>query len=145
MKKLSITLVALALGTTQVHAQTQTTASAVESSHVFCASSCNIYGGQINNTNAASRWVMLFDATTAPTGGGAAITGCTNAAASRPCVLKWYQIGAISSLGVTDFLMFNGASRIPTKTGFVAVCSSTGPFTLTYAVDCTFSFEVLAP
>jgi hypothetical protein len=144
MKKLLLTALIL-LASTAVQAQTFATTTAVESSNVFCTASCQIYGGSINNTNAASRWVMLFDAVTPPTGGGAAITGCTNAAATRPCVLKWYQIGANSSLGISDFLMFQSASRIPTKTGFVAACSSTGPFTLTYAVDCTFSFEVLSP
>jgi hypothetical protein len=39
--------------------------------------------------------------------------------------------------------MFQSASRIPVKAGFVAVCSSTGPFVNTAAADCTFSFEVL--
>ncbi len=124
-------------------AQTQASATAVESSHVFCATPCEIYGGSVNNTNAAFRWLMLFDAIVAPTGGGAAVTGCLTASATRPCVLKWYQVGANSTVGVSDFLMYQAASRIPVATGFVAACSSTGPFTLTYAADCTFSFEVL--
>lgn len=124
-------------------AQTQVTTSAVEASHIFCASTCNIYGGQINNTNAASRWIMLFDSSTVPADG--AVTGCTTAVTARPCILKWYQIGASSTLGVADFLMFQSASRIPVKQGFVAVCSSTGPFTKTATADCTFSFEVGSP
>lgn len=125
-------------------AQTQSTQSAVESSHIFCTSSCQIYGGSINNTNAASRWVFLFDSATVPPAGGAAVTGCLTAAANlRPCWLKAYQIGANSTLGISDFLMFQSNSRIPFSQGFVAVCSSTGPFTNTAAADCTFSFEVL--
>lgn len=124
-------------------AQTAATTTAVESSHVFCTGVCQIYGGSVNNTNALARWVMLFDSATVPTAGGAAVTGCANAAAARPCVLKWYQIGPNSTIGISDFLMFQSASRIPVKAGFVAVCSSTGPFTNTAAADCTFSFEVL--
>lgn len=124
----------------QAVAQTQTTASAVEASHVFCTRPCQIYGGQINNTNAASRWIMLFDATTDP--GDGAVTGCATAVTARPCIVKWYQIGANSTVGVADFFMLNAASRIPVKSGLVAVCSSTGPFTKTETSDCAFSFEV---
>ncbi len=128
------------LGCSQAYAQTQTTASAVEASHIFCTKPCQIYGGQINNTNAASRWVMIFDATTDP--GDGAVTGCTTAATVRPCIMKWYQIAATASLGVSDIFMFNSSSRLPVKNGFVIVCSSTGPFTKTETADCTFSFEV---
>lgn len=136
-------LACFGLGADGALAQTMVTTSAVESSHVFCTSTCQIYGGSVNNTNAATRWVMLFDSATVPTAGGAVVTGCTTATTARPCVLKWYQIGANSTIGIADFLMFQSASRLTVKAGFVAVCSSTGPFTNTAAADCTFSFEVL--
>lgn len=137
-----IALCAAGLLIAPASAQTQATQTAVESSHIFCTSTCQIYGGSANNTNAAARWIMLFDSATVP--GDGAVTGCLNAAATRPCILKWYQIGASSSIGVADFLMFNAASRIPVSKGFVAVCSSTGPFTKTATADCTFSFEVMS-
>lgn len=140
IRLLTAILVGLLAALAPAMAQTVATATAVESSHIICAAPCQIYGGQINNTNASARWVLLFDAVTAPADG--AITGCATAASARPCVLKWYQIGASSTIGVADFLMLNGADRLPTKTGLVAVCSSTGPFTKTAAADCTFSFEM---
>jgi hypothetical protein len=124
-------------------AQTQTTTSAAEGNHVFCTKPCQIYGGQVNNTNAASRWVMVFDAVVDP--GNGAATGCTIATTTRPCILKWYQIGANSTIGISQFFSFQGASRIPVKSGFVVVCSSTGPFTVTETSDCIFSFEVTQP
>ncbi len=124
-------------------AQTQATTTAAEGSHVFCTSPCSIYGGQVNNTNAASRWIMLFDATTVP--GDGAVTGCTVASTARPCILKWYQLPANSTVGIGDFYMNGGASHLPVGTGFVAVCSSTGPFTKTVTSDCVFSFEVHNP
>jgi hypothetical protein len=132
-------LVLLAL-ITPAAAQTQATTSAVESSHIFCTKPCQVYGGQMNNTNASLRWVMLFDATTVP--GDGAVTGCTLAATARPCVIKWYQVPATTTIGVADFFSLNGSSRLPVSSGLVAVCSSTGPFTKTAAADCAFSFEV---
>lgn len=128
-----------ALICTPALAQTKATTSAVESSHVFCTVPCQVYGGQVNNTNASARWVMMFDATTAPSNG--AVTGCTTAVTTRPCIIKWYQIAANSTLGIWDPFAFQGASRLPVSSGLVLMCSSTGPFTLTATADCTFSFE----
>ncbi len=120
--------------------QPQATASAVESSHVFKASGpSTAVDFQVNNTSATALWVMLFDATTAPTGGGAAVAGCSNAAAARPCVAKWYQIGANSTLGVS----WSSGPFLQLQTGQVLACSSTGPFTLTYSANCTFSAEAM--
>ena len=117
-----------------------TTASAVESSHVFKASGpSTAVDFQVNNTSGSTLWVMLFDAATAPTGGGAAVTGCSNAAAARPCVAKWYQIGANSTIGVT----WSAGPFLQLQTGQVVACSSTGPFTLTYSANCTFSGEAM--
>lgn len=140
---LLVLFVGFFLSFSSAQAQTQTTTSATEGNHVFCTKPCQIYGGQVNNNNAASRWIMIFDATTDP--GNGAQTGCTTATATRPCILKWYQIGANSTIGISQFFSFQGASRIPVKSGFVAVCSSTGPFTVTEASDCVFSFEVTIP
>jgi hypothetical protein len=118
--------------------QPQTTASSVESYHIFKTSG-GFFGFQANNTSASSIWVMVFDASVAPTGGGAAVTGCTNSAATRPCVLKWYYVGANSTLGVS----WTSGPFPQVQTGLVVACSSTGPFTLTYSVNCTFSAEVM--
>jgi hypothetical protein len=115
-------------------------ATAVESSHVFDSSGpSTAIDFQVNNTSGSSLWVMLFDAATPPTGGGAVVTGCTNAAATRPCVAKWYQIGANSTIGVT----WAPGPFLKLQTGQVVVCSSTGPFTLTYSANCTFSGEAM--
>lgn len=120
--------------------QPQTTASAVESSHVFKATGpSTVVDFQVNNTTASALWVMLFDAATAPTGGGAAVTGCTTPAASRPCVAKWYQVAANSTISVT----WTAGPFLQLQTGQVVVCSSTGPFTLTYSANCTFSGEAM--
>lgn len=120
--------------------QPQATASAVESSHVFKSSGpSTAVDFQVNNTSAGVLWVMLFDAATPPTGAGAAVTGCSNAASARPCVAKWYQIGANSTIGVS----WSSGPFVQLQTGQVVVCSSTGPFTLTYSVNCTFSGEAM--
>jgi hypothetical protein len=120
--------------------QPQASATAVESSRVFKASGpATVVDFQVNNTSASTLWVMLFDAATAPTGGGAAVAGCTTAATTRPCVAKWYQIGANSTLGVS----WSPGPFLALQTGQVVACSSTGPFTLTYSVNCTFSGEAM--
>jgi hypothetical protein len=120
--------------------QPQTTASAVESSHVFVTPTVPpaLIDFQVNNTSASVIYVYVFDATVAPTGGGAAVTGCTNAAAARPCVLKSYQVGANSTIGVT----WAPGPFLQAQTGIVIACSSTFPFTLTYSVSCAFSGEM---
>lgn len=119
-------------------AQTVATPTAVESGRVICSTApCQVYGGQVNNTNAASRWVMIFDAAAVPADGS--VTGCLNASATRPCVLKWYQIGANSTIGISEFFI---NQPLPLKVGLSIACSTTGPFTKTATADCTFSFEV---
>jgi hypothetical protein len=120
--------------------QPQATSTALESSHVFKASGpSTAVDFQVNNTSGSELWVMLIDGTVAPTGAGAAIAGCATAATTRPCVAKWYQIGANSTLGVSwapgPFLWL--------LTGQVLLCSSTGPFTITYSANCTFSGEAM--
>lgn len=120
--------------------QPQATATAVESSHIFKASGpSTAVDFQVNNTSGSTVWVMLFDAATPPTGSGASVTGCTNQASARPCVAKWYQIAANSTIGVT----WSSGPFLQLLTGQVIVCSSTGPFTLTYSANCTFSGEAM--
>lgn len=118
----------------------QVTASAVESSHVFKSTGpSNAIDFQVNNTSSSSVWVMMFDAPSAPAGGGAAIVGCTNQISARPCVAKWYQLAANSTIGVT----WSPGPFTNLLTGQTVVCSSTGPFTLTYSANCTFSGEAM--
>lgn len=124
--------------TCAVTLQPQASASAVESSRVLKASGpSTAVDFQVNNTSAGALWVMLLDAAIAPTGGGAAIAGCSNSAAARPCAAKWYQLGANSTIGVT----WSPGPFLLLQTGQVLVCSSTGPFILTYSANCVFSGE----
>ena len=114
--------------------QPQATASALESSHVLKSTGpATLVGFQVNNTTASAIWVMVFDAATAPSAG--TVTGCSAASSSRPCVIKWYQVAANSTLS---------EKWIPgpfpqLQTGIIVACSSTGPFTLTYSANCTIS------
>lgn len=120
--------------------QPQASATAVESSRVFKATGpSTAVDFQVNNTSAGTLWVMLFDAAAAPTGAGAAVIGCTTAATTRPCVAKWYQVGASSTIGVT----WSPGPFLSLQSGQTIVCSSTGPFTLTYSASCTFSGEAM--
>ena len=120
--------------------QPQATATAVESSHVFKTSGPSAaVDFQVNNTSGSTLWVMLIDAAVAPTGSGAAIAGCTTAATARPCVAKWYQIGANQTLGVS----WSPGPFVWLQTGQIVACSSTGPFTITYSANCTFSGEAM--
>lgn len=118
--------------------QPQASSTAIESSHVFKATGpSTAVDFQVNNTSGSTLWVMLFDAASAPTGSGAAVAGCATAATARPCVAKWYQIGANSTIGVT----WSPGPFLNLSAGQVIACSSTGPFTLTYSANCTFSAE----
>ena|ERR1700731_1295171 len=120
--------------------QPQASATAVESSHVFKTSGPSAaVDFQVNNTSGSTLWVMLIDGATPPAGSGAAIAGCSAANTARPCVAKWYQIGANSTIGVS----WAPGPFVWLQTGQVVVCSSTGPFTLTYSVNCTFSGEAM--
>jgi hypothetical protein len=111
-------------------------ASAVEGSRILKATAGTLAGFSANNTNAAARWILLFDSATVPSDG--AVTGCTNAQSTRPCVARSYQIPANNTIGVTwapgPFPRF--------LAGITLVCSTTGPFTKTVTSDCTFAGEV---
>ena len=118
--------------------QPQATNSAVESSHTLKTTGpSTLVDFQVSNTSASVVWVMVFDATTPPTGGGAAVTGCTTTSSSRPCVAKWYQVSAASTIAVS----WAPGPFPQLQTGVVIGCSSTGPFTLTYSANCVFSGE----
>jgi hypothetical protein len=120
--------------------QPQATASAIEGSHVFKATGpVTLVDFQVNNTSGSTVWVMVFDAAAAPTGAGAAVTGCTTAAAARPCVAKWYQLVTNATINVS----WAPGPFPQLQTGLVIACSSTGPFTLTYSANCTFSAEAM--
>jgi len=110
--------------------------SAVESSHVLKAAAGTLIGFQANNTNAAARTVMVFDAASVPADG--TVVGCANAQTARPCLMKWYQVPANQTMGVTwapgPYPIF--------QSGIVFVCSSSVAFTKTASADCTFSGEV---
>lgn len=111
------------------------TMTAVENGHVMKAKPGTVSGFQVNNNNASSRWVMLINAIAVPSDG--ALTGCTVAQTSG-CVAKWYQIGGSNTIGVS----WSPGPPLQLNVGVVLVCSSTGPFTLTKAADCTFSGEI---
>src|SRR5271166_433613 len=61
---------------------------ATESSHICLTRAGNLFGFQANNTNASSRWILVFDLTAVPTNGSVTPK-------------KWYQIGANSTIGVS--------------------------------------------
>lgn len=118
--------------------QPQASASALESSHVLKSSGpATVVRFQVNNTTASAMWVMVFDASTAPSAG--AVTGCATYGSSRPCVAEWYQVPANSTLNAS----FSSGPFPQLQTGLVLACSSTGPFTLTYSANCTFSGEAM--
>lgn len=87
---------------------------ALESNHVICAAACNLYGWSVT-TGAVQGWVLLYNGTTAPTAGGAAV-------APQKC----FYAPANSSLA-------GGNSGPPQRfvTGMVIVFSSTGCLTNT--------------
>lgn len=110
--------------------------SALESSHIFKAiGPSTAVDFQVNNTSASALWVFVFDAAAAPTAG--AVTSCATSGSSRPCVAKWYQLPAASTIGVS----WSPGPFLQLQTGQVIACSSTGPFTLTYSANCVFSGE----
>jgi len=111
------------------------TVSAAESSRLFKTKPGTVSGFQINNTSASARWVMVFNATAAEANG--AKVGCT-VAQTAPCVLKWYQVGGSSTVGVS----WSPGPPLVFNNGLWMACSSTGPFTLTLAADCVFSGEI---
>ena len=111
--------------------------SAIENSHIFKSTASTVVDFQVNNTSGSAIWVMVFDAATLPSAG--TVTGCTVASSSRPCVAKWYQVAANTTLGVS----WNPGPYPSLQVGQILVCSSTGPYTLTYTTSCIFSGEAM--
>lgn len=99
-------------------AQTTTT----ESSHVFKAAPGNLYNLAVTTSSAAG-YVMLFNATTAPSNGAVNPIAC-------------YGVAANSSL----FIPYG--YPLPFGTGIVAVYSTTGCNTLTLSTTAFFAAQV---
>lgn len=95
-----------------------------------------VVGFQVNNTSSSSRWLFLFNGTAAPSNG--AIVGCSNTSPSAGCISKYYQLAGNTGIGVT----WSPGPFLRMSFGAVLACSSTGPYTLTLATDCTFSAEI---
>ncbi len=116
-----------------------------ESSHVIKATAGVLVGFQANNwSTTAGVTVMALDAITAPSNGTLAVCSGTPAQ-TRPCILKWYGIGAAASATSPGTLGVAWPAGPPLHflNGLVLVCSSTGPTTLTLTETCTFSTEAL--
>lgn len=112
--------------TTAANANTASpaTITAAVSNAVICAAACNLYGFQAN-TGAASGFVLLFNATSAPADG--AVTP-----------VKFWQIAANSTLGVD---VTSGGVPVRLSTGATLVFSTTGPLTKTASATAYFSGE----
>ena len=114
---------ALPVTTTPVAITPVAASSSLESSHILKGSGGNFFGVQVNTTS-ASEWVMLFNATTAPSDG--AVTP-----------VAWWQVNASSTLSVSEM------PGLALSTGIVIVCSTTGPFTKTASALCTFGAGIV--
>lgn len=109
---------------------------AVASSLILKASPAYVVGFQMSNTNASLRWAFLYDGTTVPSNG--TLTACANYLTVRPCVAKYYELPATTTIGAS----WAPGPFLATQSGAILLCSSTGPLTLTLATDCMFSGDV---
>lgn len=100
----------------------QPSSTAAEGSRVLCAGPCSVGGLQVNS-GASAGWVMIFNATAAPSDGAVV-------------PVKWYQVAANQTLAVSW--------DIPLRltTGCTVVFSTTGPFTKTISATATISGEI---
>lgn len=96
---------------------------ALESNHVICAAACNFYSGYVT-TGATAGWLLIANATSAPTAGGAAI-------APISCVVA----------PANQTTSISGPGNIPLRasTGVVLVFSSSGCLTNTASTTAYFS------
>lgn len=94
---------------------------ALEASHVICAAACTLYSGQIT-TGGTAGFLLIFDATSAPSDGAVTPKKCVTVAANTSV-----GMAAVTPLSFT--------------TGAVVVFSSTGCFTKTASATAYFSFE----
>lgn len=103
-----------------------TPSAASQSSYVMSTAPCGVENFSVNTTTTPG-WVMLVDATAAPSNG--AIT---------PVVEPW-QVPANSTLEI------NANPPIKMTTGAVVVFSTTGPRTLTLSATASFSGRLYQP
>lgn len=115
-----------------------------ESGHIIKASQGVLIGLQLNNWDtSAGKTVMLLDATAVPSNG--TIATCTGLQSqTSPCIIKWYGVPAAPSAAqpATVGATWQPGPFVHFLNGLVAVCSSTGPTTLTLSAQCTFSAEI---
>lgn len=95
----------------------------VASSAVLLAGPGYLNGVQVNSTSAAV-WVLLFNATSAPSNGAVTPVKAWQIGTNQTLAASW--AGAALQLGI----------------GITVACSTTGPTTLTLSGTCTFSGEV---
>lgn len=133
MKKILLTL-ALCLFTLPVYAGSplgpggcaalsSKISSAQEASHVFATAQANLCQFSITTAGTAG-YVLVYDATTAPSDGTVAPKAC-------------YQVSANNTTGFSYI-----SSPLYTSTGLVMVFSSTGCFTQTSSATAVFSAQV---
>ncbi len=108
---------------------TVSTASALESSHVICASRCRLQSGYAVSTSASAAWLMVFDAASVPN------DGSVTANTVKDCVP--IPAGSFGSI------KFEVGEAKQYANGVVAVLSSTNCATKTAIANGWFSFRVL--
>jgi|ERR1700722_9149088 len=109
---------------------------AAESSHVLKVGPTNIIGFQMNNTSSSASWALLYDGNAVPVNG--TLPGCANAQTGRPCIAKYYQLPANTTVGAS----WAPGPGIALQQGAILLCSSTGPYTLTLTANCVFSGDI---
>lgn len=118
--------------------------SAAESGHLFRSKEGVTSGFQVNNLSTSTGLnVFALDASSIPVNGTlATCTGLFNQI--TPCIMKNYGIGVAlsSSQASTLGVSWGSGPNLHYFNGFVLVCSSTNPPTLTLSSNCTFSAEI---
>ena len=107
------TVTAVPLAVTPVTAST-----ALSSNQVLKASAGTFFGANVN-TSSATKYVMLFNATSLPSNG--AVTP-----------VAFWQVGSPQTLSISEI------PGLSMSAGIVLGCSTTGPLTLTATIDCNF-------
>jgi len=117
---------------------------AQESGHLFKNSEGVTAGFQVNNfLTANGLQIFALDANAIPS--NSTLATCTGLASQpTPCIMKTYGIAAAPSSSQSATLGANWAPgpNLHYYSGFVLVCSSTAPPTLTLSANCMFSAEI---